>query len=353
MSDKRQLTPAEMIFFQTAFRAQELKRRKFAEKYGEGRAPMVVDLGGKLVSMIEGRLTPSVGRAVNFMTVLHDHALLFFGEPYLEEEEKRSIEERHPALQWMYHVVENSQRQELTEQLGFGAAWWRFAYDLYTIRDNAKLESRMKERLLSKKYFQGARHELRVAALCIAAGFNIEFENEKNNKIGHAEFIGTDKSGLRIAVEAKSRHRYGVQGFAGGKRLVPGSKVDIRNIILDSYKKKTKFPLYAFIDANLPPVVNESQLQEWWDEITDCMLDLSKEGYADPCPANIIFVCNDPSHYVGDRQLEKDRDTLWLLNFPALNPRVAHPATDMVERINRAHRQRVAPPVDIPDFNSA
>ena len=75
---------------------------------------------------------------------------------------------------------------------------------MYTIRDNAKLEKRMKKRLLSKMEFQGARHELKVAAVGIAAGFHVEFENEKDNSIGHAEFIGTSKSGLRIAVEAKS-----------------------------------------------------------------------------------------------------------------------------------------------------
>jgi hypothetical protein len=83
------------------------------------------------------------------------------------------------------------------------------------------------------------------------------------------------------------------------------------------------------------------------------MLDLESEGYADPCSANILFVCNDPSHYVGDRRLEHDNDNLWLINYPARSPRTAHPASDMVERINRAHRQRVAPPADIPDFNSA
>jgi hypothetical protein len=213
MVEKRQLTPAEIAFFQAKFRDQELKRRAFAEQCGDMRAPTVVNLGGKLLSAIEGGIYAQVREGpYNFMTVLHDHALLFFGNPYLEEEERRPIEERHPALQWMYHFVENSQRPEPTEQLGFAAAWYRFAYDLYTIRDNAKLESRLKERLLSKRYFQGARHELRVAALCIAAGFNIEFENEKNNKIGHAEFIGTDKSGLLrrkadIATECKDLQR--------------------------------------------------------------------------------------------------------------------------------------------------
>lgn len=208
----------------------------------------------------------------------------------------------------MYRRIEHRQKlaqekpSELeTDQHGFTGAWLRFTYDIYTIRDNAKLEARMKMRLLSKKDFQGARHELTVTALSIAAGFSIEFENEKDNAIGHAEFIGTDKSGMKIAVEAKSRHRHGVHGFEGGKKLAPGSKVDIRGIIIDAYEKKKDIPLYAFVDANLPPAATPEQLNKWWREISDTMADLEKEGYADSCPANILFICNDPSHYVGDK----------------------------------------------------
>ncbi len=339
---------------------QENRRREFTEKYGDMKPPTVIRLGDKLVSVVEGGIYQQIqGGPYNFPNVLHDHALLFFGVPYLEEEEKKPLDERHPALQWMYRAVEHREKliQEQpdaleTDQYGFNAAWLRFAYDLYTIRDNAKLEARLKKRLLSKKDFQGARHELKVAALSIAAGFSIEFENEKDNAIGHAEFVGTGKSGMKIAVEAKSRHRHGVHGFEGGKKLEPGAKADVRDIILDAYKKKTPLPLFAFIDANLPPATTSEQLHAWWNEIFDTMADLEKEGYADQCPANVLFICNDPSHYVGDRQINNETDELWILHFEAKDPRVAHPATDMAERLKRAHEQRIAPPDEIPDFNS-
>ena len=202
----------------------------------------------------------------------------------------------------------------------------------------------MKERLLSKKDVQGARHELRVAALCVAAGFNIEFENEKDNATGHVEFIGTDKSGMKIAVEAKSRHRHGVQGFEGGKKLEPGSKVDVRGIILEAFKKETNLPLYAFIDANLPSATTKEQLYDWLRELHDTMAVLEKEGYANSCPTNLLFVCNDPSHYVGSRQINTETDNLWIMHFEPTDPRVPHPAIDMPARLKRAYTQRISPP---------
>jgi hypothetical protein len=92
-------------------------------------------------------------------------------------------------------------------------------------------------------------------------------------------------------------------------------------------------------------------LYDWWREIHDTMGDLEKEGYADSCPANALFICNDPSHYVGAKQIVNDFDNLWILHFEAKDPRVPHPAADMAERFKKAYTQRIAPPEAIPDFD--
>ena len=298
MSNKQKPSPPtaeEIAAVMAIFREKDHKRKEFAGKYGNMRPPMVVQVGDDVYTAIEGGLyhRKHVGSAT-FMHVLHDHALMFFGVPYLEAEEMLLMELRHPALQWMYSWVEHhnilEEDDQTKDQLGFAAAWFRFAYDLFTIRVNTKLESKMRQRLLSKQYFQGARQELRVAAISIAAGFSIEFEDEQDNKIGHAEFVGTDKAGIKIAVEAKSRHHYGIQGFAGGKRLEPGSAADLRGIILDAYKKTTVLPLYVFVDASLPSPTSQEHLYNWWREIHDTMSDLEKEGYGECCPANALFI---------------------------------------------------------------
>lgn len=313
---------------------------------------------GKVMLAIGGSIYSQVrDRPYTFLDAIHDHALDFFGVSTLESEESKPFEDRHPALQWMHSMVEyvNSLHAKGriavgTEQIGAGAAWYRFAYDLYTIRDNARLEKLLKRRLLDSATFQGARHELWVAALCIAAGFHIDFEDETDNSKTHPEFIAQDKfSGTRIAVEAKSRRRRGAYGFAGGKDLPAGESVDIRQLVLDAYKKETQLPFYVFIDVNLPPAAPDDW-GRWMGEIDRTMSDLEREGYASPAPANIVFFKNDPSHFLMNEAIGRERDQLWLKHYKATDPRTAHPTMDLLERIAKAHAQRVAPPRDFPRF---
>ena len=293
-----------------------------------------------------------------FIHAIHDSALEFFGIAYMEIEQAKPFEQRHPAIQWMQSYVDLSQRLEQERntdpraaQIGGGAAWFRFAYDLFTIRDNAKLQDVLRKRLLTGKDFQGARHELWAAALCVVAGFDLTFEDETDNTRGHPEFIATDRfSPAKIAVEAKSRHRRGVKGFEGGVDRNPGESVDVRGLVLDAYSKSKDLPLYVFVDVNLPPVADEETWNQWLGEIDTTMSDLQAEGYADPCPANIVFFHNDPSHYLIGEQIGNDSDRLWIKDYEALLPRFRHPSEDMSRRFLDAHRQRLAPPADFSEF---
>ena len=155
-------------------------------------------------------------------------------------------------------------------------------------------------------------------------------------------------------MEAKSRHRQGVQGFVGGADVKPGDKVDIRGIVLEGYKKSKAFPafpLYLFVDVNLPPVAEIAVWQRWMREIDVTMSDLAAEGYADPCPVNIVFFTNDPAHYVGRGQIQNDSDKLWMNYFEAITPQVRHPETDICGRLMKAWEQRRCPPENFPEFS--
>jgi len=338
---------------------EKLKRERFMEKHGHARPPMSVMMGDKRMVVIGGSIYEQTQEGpYGFMNVVHDCGLEVFGIPYLETEEKKPLKDRHPALQWMYSYIEHQDRLKAegdknprAHQIGAGAAWFRFGYDIFTIRDNAKLEARMKERLLYVPDFQGARHELAVAAICVAAGFTLDFEDETDNSQKHTEFIGTDKStGLKIAVEAKSRHRHGVKGFAGGKAIPPGQEVGIRGLVTDSFQKNSALPSYAFVDVNLPPCPDEETYQGWLQELEQTMADLAIEGYANPCPVNMVIFTNDPSHYVLRDPIGRPSDRLWFKKYEADQPRVPHPETDMAKRFLAAFTARIAPPEDFPDF---
>jgi hypothetical protein len=326
----------------------ELNRRNFdfESRHGHVRPPTAALVGDKWLMAIGSRIYKQTQDGpYNFVNALHDHAVHFFGDELLDLEEGKPLADRLPPLIWLEAFVENN-KSDRTVNVGAGAAWIRFAYDLYTIRDNSHIENRLRQRLLSRIDFQGARHELRISALCIAAGFDIFYENEADNTRKHPEFIAVDKiSGQRIAVEAKSRHRRGVYGFVSGKDEPWGASVGVRSLVVDAYGHELEMPLYVFVDVNLPPFESEQHRESWNQEISLLMSDLTREGYSDPCPANTVFFLNDPSHYMLNEPIGKHTDCLWIQQFTADTPRVPNPI-DVVDRFLDAHRFRAYPPAD-------
>jgi hypothetical protein len=334
------------------FRQKDEKRKKFVEQFGHIRVPQMIKMPGGAVILIGGSMYKQTRPGnYNFVNAVYDHALDFFGVPYLEEQEKKPLHLRHPALQWMYNWVEQSQANEAT-RTGAAAAWIRFAYDLYTIRDNANLEKIMKDRLLDFERFQGARHELWTAALFIAANFEINFENETDNLKKHPEFVAIDReTSVKIAVEAKSRHRRGVKGFSGGSQKPPGEEVGVRGLVVDAFQKESDLPLYVVVDVNLPPQSLDYRLESWYQELDNMMEDLSLEGYADPCPANAILFHNDPSHYLINEQTGSESDALWIKDYFLKNPRTPNKFMSIIhDRILKAFHQRLTPPAEIPEI---
>jgi hypothetical protein len=323
---------------------------EYVERYGAARQPITVDFNGKEMMVIGGSIvTQSRDGPYGFTDLIHDHALHFLGDAFIDAETFKPSGDRHPAVHWLLATVARDKEIAAEEKInphrqsGMGAAWMRFAYDLFTIADNAELQKRLRQRLLSPRNFQGARHELRTAAMCIAAGFTLEFEDESDSSRTHPEFIGHDKAqNIRIAVEAKSRHRYGVQGFTGGHVVEPGESVGTRKLVLEAYKKQVNLPLYVFIDVNLPTDEGPSW-QRWMSELDKMMLDLAAEGYADGCAANAVIFFNDPSHYVGDGQIGLESDRLWLRHFEAEAPKHTHPP-GVLARLLKSFAQRIAPP---------
>lgn len=356
--NKNPLSEAEIAKILAHFRQIEDEKKRFVDAHGHARPPMSWNLDGKRLIVIGGSIYKQTREGpYTFLHAVHDTGLDFFGVPYMEVEEAKPFEQRHPAIQWMHAYVELSQRIDWENvgdtsvtQIGGAAAWFRFAYDIYTIRDNAQLTAALKKRLLSGKDFQGARHELWVAALCVAAGFTLTFEDETDNSRGHAEFIATDLfSTAIIAVEAKSRHRRGIKGFSGGLQRDPGEKVDVRGLVLEAFTKPSDFPLYVFVDVNLPPAKDEETLHRWLNEIDTTMNDLATEGMADPCPANAIFFQNDPSHYLINERIGNESDRIWIKHYEASVPRISHPPGGITKRLLRAHDQRLVPPADFPE----
>lgn len=331
-----------------AIKNDQEDRENYQAQYGYINRPVATNIDGRIYMRLEdGIYELSETSDYNFVNAIHDHALHFFGNDFLDEEDKKELNSRHPAIQWMQKHINAINSCGNNDRIdGNGASWFRFAYDLFTMRDNSKLEKELKRKLLSQKDFQSARYELKVAAICATAGFDLRFEDESDASKKHPEFIGIDRfSGVEIAVEAKSRHRPGVLGFEKSGRISDRPMVGVRRNILDAYEKYAKLPYFIFIDPNLPS--NTNQIMEEWDAELDRMFeDLESEGYEDPCPANAVLITNDPSHYVGDNEIDLDSDGLWVRCYLANKPATPHPRQNIVERLLLAHKQRVSSPVE-------
>ena len=87
------------------------------------------------------------------------------------------------------------------------------AYNLYLMKHNIELQSRLVSRLKDVQQFQGAYYELLVANCLIRAGFKLDLEDEVDKTAKHCEFSALSKTtGSRYWVEAKMRSVPGVLG---------------------------------------------------------------------------------------------------------------------------------------------
>jgi len=227
---------------------------------------------------------------------------------------------------------------------GSSVAWGRLGYDLFTVRDNAKLLAKLSRELRNPDEFQSARCELLTCSIAVTAGFEIQFEDEADTNKRHVEFVAVHtEAGISISVEAKSRRRNGVLGFKGGHAGDPGAKVKIRSLLEDALGKAPEYPLYVFVDVNLPFGTKEERMR-WLTEIQQTVHDLHAEGYLRDSLLHGVLFMNDPSHYIGPRHLGAPTDSLWAYPVKLRELKLPESGDDVLDRLLLAWTQRNAPP---------
>ncbi|MBN3756080.1 SEC-C domain-containing protein [Paraburkholderia sp. Tr-20389] len=338
------------------FNLQQMKLADFKERHGTGRIPVHTPFNnghafavGNEIHMIE---------AGGFPDFIDRLAISTIGFDWIEAEREKPVEDRHQLVNWLDVIDRHNQDPQRPQKpegfapIGAKGTWLRMSYDLFTIRNNASLSKRILARLKSRDQFQGALYELCVTASFIAAGFEIEFEDETDNTRDHPEFVACDpKTGLRIAVEAKSRHRLGVHGHASGKEWASGQFIDVRRLLHDALSLDTEIPYYVFVDVNLPAPKDNDEYRSWLAELKATLEDCENHGFdKDDFPSNAVIFTNDPTHYFLEEFVHPAQAALWYLKTQHKHPKIAHPSEDMVSRVATAFFQRSTVPdtSDIP-----
>jgi hypothetical protein len=168
-------------------------------------------------------------------------------------------------------------------------AFLSFAYDLFTLADNAEVQRSLFARLRRSDQYQGARYEMFVAASLLRAGFQIAFEDESDSTTSHCEFTATSKqTNHSFSVEAKSRHRKSPDSD-DNTTLQAG----MYRLMQPALAKNVSHDRIIFADVNLPPDDKPVFQQSWHQEVAATLNQLEqKQRENDPWPQAIIFFTN-------------------------------------------------------------
>lgn len=190
--------------------------------------------------------------------------------------------------------------------------------------------------------FQGALYEIAVAALFARQGFAIEFLDDGEHKsTKHCEFIAThSKTGDRIGVEAKSRHRAGVL-HQEGTFDASSARADIGRLLDEAIEQAPDHtPFAIFVDLNLSPTSDG-----WEDELRESVLArCSPDGQENVF--NAIVVTNWADHHLADDVAPRNGQLLYAIPACAKHPIAGPEVLTAIIREAQLHGQL---PLDMHD----
>lgn len=269
-----------------------------------------------------------------------------FGHEWWDAEVSKIVDERHIAFQWRSRAMKFMNKQLPTldgvysaQMTGPMMAYFAFAYDLFVVMDNGRLDVRLLERLKHPDQFQGARHELFAEATCIRAGFTIEHENEADGSTRHAEFTAThNATDEKISVESKSKHRPGVMGRPGDREAIGSHKLPIGRLLNDAIAKNTPYPLVVFLDMNLPVESAQRLLSVAPPHpLIHRTMDRTRVGDQKLDPINLLVATNHPERYIEDEDLAQYHQLLSLIALRPLKPMKKPDALQAIHRAANLH----------------
>jgi hypothetical protein len=291
------------------------KDQNFTAQFGHVRPPISAEYQGhKFVAVGNQLIYQPIEKAQFFTDILLTLVQNTFGRVWFETEIAKPPDERHPVMQSRVKALTYMNKQPriaggayAAQMTGPMLGYFTFAYDLFVVKDNGRLDARLLERLKNCDQFQGARHELFAEATCLRAGFEIEHEDETDGSTRHAEFTATHRfSGQKVSVKAKSRHRPGVLGQAGIRQNEGEHNLRVGALLNDAISKNAPNPLVVFLDLNLPWATANRlltvNLPQPPHPVIHGTLDRMRRRHSGRDPINLLVVTNHPEHYSADEE---------------------------------------------------
>ena len=239
------------------------------------------------------------------------------GQEWWDEQSEVPAEDRHIVLSWAADWVgfTTARTDEAHADAGqptfsadaLGSLWAlvNFGYDFYCLLQTGRVPKELIKRLRNRDQFQGARYEVAVAAIMKRAGFDLVFLDDAKITEKHSEFIAADRhSSVRLAVEAKSRHRPGVL-HTEGEFQYDGDWKGLARLVRDALAKASPgLPLVVFVDVNLPFTKGSSPDEKpWFVDLRLAMEAAGKPTASDPDRFALLFATCFSDHFAGVENL--------------------------------------------------
>lgn len=348
-------TIAKILELSKKAQIEETRRKQI---YGDGKAIISVEHGDHRFVAVGNELHFSKAKETKYFTdFLIGYLGSVLGRSWIEEQLKLEPVNRHQLIVWHDQAVEY-RRGQVPDKSGIvcvpasGAllSELRVAYDLYLIKHNAELQSKIVARLKDQRQFQGARYELCVSSTMVTAGYEVKFEDETDGSKKHSELMANLGNGVRFSVEAKSKHRHGLLGFNLPPRRAGSDDCNIssvRQLIRQALLKSSEFPYLIFIDINIPGELTLINARRWAIEANKIVDELKYEKFPDPFPANAIIFSNDPTS-TGSRMIF-DKKTFWCYVCPIAIPEHEIENDEMIFKLGEAMIKRTTIPDEFPE----
>ncbi len=311
-------------------REHESHQKERRRLYGHVRPEIAADFQGHKFVAIGNTLLYMPSERCRFLTdVLLAYVPQLFGKPWFDSEIAKPPDDRHPVMQWRIKGMNYMNAQPRLPDGSYGAAptgpllaYLTFAYDLYVVAHNARLDNRLVERLKQMDQFQGARHELFAEATCLRASFKIEHEDEKDRSSRHAEVTATHlATGQTISVEAKSKHRPGVLGQAGARERVDDVNLRFGHLLNDAVAKNPQRPLVVFLDMNMPfEAANRFLSSIPPHPFILRTLNRMRKEHGGRDPITQLVITSHPGHYTKDNEIPRHGHVIGQISQTPLNP---------------------------------
>jgi hypothetical protein len=276
---------------------------------GLGRPIIAAQMADKRIVTVGHRLFQGVWPT--FHDFLYSYIFNILGHDWFVTQTQLRKDERHQIIEWHDRLLESSKAANLapgeirqTPMTGAISAFLTLAYDLYTLEHNndqartPELRKSLIGRLKRRDQFVGVRYEIRIAAMLLRAGFELEWEDETDRRSTHVEYTAIyARTGKTFGVECKIRNQDAVEKTNQHLGKFAG-------LVSDALRKATPHDRLIFVDLNTLayPYVPGGR-NDWRTISVNALRKFEGQPNAAALPPAVVFITNYPDHHHLDSQV--------------------------------------------------